>query len=114
MKVSGLTLATTVSSIIVTIIMLISLNKKIGNINLAQIFNVLLKTVVASGIMGMFIFATNKACVLLVATELKASILSIIMSFFIGIVTYMACIHLFKVEEYMYMISLVKQKIKKG
>ncbi|AKN32505.1 membrane protein [Clostridium carboxidivorans P7] len=113
MQVSGLTLATTISSIIVTIGMLISLNKKIGNIDVRKIFNVLAKTIFASLIMGVFIFGVNKFCMLLIASELKASILSIIMSFFIGTGVYMACIHLFKIEEYMYMISLVKQKIRR-
>ncbi len=114
MKVSGLTLATTVSSIIVTVIMLRDLNKKIGNMKIRQIFNVLLKSSIASFVMGILIFLTNRVCMTLVSTELKGSILSIIMSFFIGIGAYVACISLFKVEEYMYMVSLIKSKMKRS
>lgn len=112
MGVSGLTLGTTLSSVIATAAMLVNLNKKIGNIGLNQILKIILKTSIASAVMGVSIFFVNKICAALIVSQLKASLAALAISFILGLTVYSLCIYILKIEEFIYIISLIKQKMK--
>lgn len=105
MKVSGLTLATTISVIITTILMIYNLNKKLEGIDIRRIINVFLKVVSSSVIMGIIIFIINKIIALEFGYGLKGSIISIAASFILGTFAYFISIFLFKVEEFNYLIN---------
>ncbi|WP_315117520.1 murein biosynthesis integral membrane protein MurJ [uncultured Clostridium sp.] len=111
MGVSGLTLATSISSAIITIVMLIKLDRKLNGINLRYIFTSLLKIVFASLIMGVIIFIINNKVNLLFGMNMKGSLISLISSLILGSAVYFGIIYLLKIEEFLYLINLVKDKI---
>ncbi|WP_411678906.1 murein biosynthesis integral membrane protein MurJ [Clostridium thailandense] len=111
MKVSGLTLATSISVIITTILMICNLNKKLEGMEIRRIIDVFFKVVSSSVIMGAVIFIVNKTVVLKFGYGLKASIMSVLVSFVLGASIYFVSIFLLKVEEFNYLInSFLKRK----
>lgn len=110
MKVSGLTLATTISAIITTILMAWNLNKKLEGIELRKLTNSFLKISASSTIMGGIIFIINKASMYKFGSEMKGSLISLIVSFVIGMFVYFLFIYLFKVEEYNQIIDGLKKR----
>lgn len=110
MKVSGLTLATTISAIITTILMAWNLNKKLEGMELRKLSNSFLKISASSTIMGVIIFTINKISVYKLGVEMKGSMTSLIVSFIVGISIYFLFIYMFKVEEYNQVIDGFKKK----
>lgn len=118
MKVSGLTLATTISAIITTILMALDLNKKLKGIELRKMWNSFLKILFSSTIMGITLFFVDKVVMLKVGSvdEMRGSLVSLIISFALGSITYFICLYFVKIEEYKYLTESIKNKIihKKG
>ena len=112
MKVSGLTLATSISSILTTILMMISLNKKLNGINLRNMFISFVKILCSSIIMGIAIFFINKNSMALFGMNMKGSIISLSISFILGSLVYFLSIYVLGIEEFTYFINLLKSKIK--
>lgn len=110
MKVSGLTLATTISAIITTILMAWSLNKKLNGINLRKSFNSFIKICISSLVMGMVIFSINKMSILRLGSGLKGSMAAIIISFLVGGVTYFICLYFTRLEECSYVLEQFRKK----
>ncbi len=110
MKVSGLTLATTISAIITTILMAWNLNKKLEGIELRKLTNGFFKILASSAIMGGIIFIINKASMYRFGPEMKGSLISLIVSFVIGMFVYFLSVYLFKVEEYNQIIDGLKKR----
>lgn len=113
MKVPGLAVATSVSALITTLLMLFKLNNKLKGIKLHKIFIVFLKIMVSSIIMGIVIYFVNNACKNLIFSVMLGSIISIIICFILGSVTYFACLYFLKVQEFMYLANEFKRKILK-
>lgn len=113
LSVAGITLAASVSAILTTILMLFSLNNKLKNIEINKIFSAFLKIFIASSIMGIILFFMNKGLSLKFGDALKGSLISLVICFISGVVVYFASIHTLKLEEYVYMVDLVKEKLKK-
>ncbi|KZL93734.1 murein biosynthesis integral membrane protein MurJ [Clostridium magnum] len=113
MKVSGLTLATTISAVVTTILMALDLNKKLKGIELKKMWNSFLKILLSSGIMGITLFFVNKMVMLKVGTvdEMVGSLISLIISFVLGSITYCICLYFVKVEEFKYLIDNIRSKI---
>ncbi|MHC6180695.1 murein biosynthesis integral membrane protein MurJ [Clostridium sp. JNZ X4-2] len=111
MKVSGLALATTISAIITTILMMISLNKRLNGMNIGKLFLSFLKIALSSAAMGACIYAVNYICMNSTASFMKGSMISIVASFILGSTVYFICLYFTKVEEYEYLIKIVKNKI---
>lgn len=113
MKVSGLTLATTISAVVTTILMALDLNKKLKGIELKKMWNSFLKILLSSGIMGITLFFVNKVVMLKVGTvdEMVGSLISLIISFVLGSSTYSICLYFVKVEEFKYLIDNIRSKI---
>lgn len=108
MKVSGLTLATTISAIITTILMLWDLNKKIKGISLKNIFVNFIKVSIASMIMAGFIFFINRICAAEFVNAMKSSFMSILLSFVVGSIVYFICLYIVKIKEYSDLINKLK------
>lgn len=111
MKVSGLALATTISAIITTILMMIGLNKKLNGMNIGKLFFSFLKIALSSAAMGVCIYAVNYICMSNTASFMKGSMISILVSFILGGTVYLICLYFAKIEEYEYLIRIVKNKI---
>lgn len=111
MKVSGLTLATTISAVTTTIFMMWNLNKKLEGINIKEIFINFIKVSTASGIMAFIIFMINKICNYAFMGTMKSSLISILLSFFIGTTVYAVCLYIIGVREYANLVKMIKNKI---
>ncbi len=97
--VSGLTLATTISAIVITIVMLLDLNKKLNGIDIKNIIISFLKVILSALIMGILVTVINKFTLLSLGTGTKGSAVSILICMFIGAVCYTLTIYLLKVKE---------------
>ncbi|MBR9649126.1 murein biosynthesis integral membrane protein MurJ [Clostridium tyrobutyricum] len=111
MKVSGLTLATTISAVTTTILMLWNLNKRIKGIDISKIFINFIKVIVASGIMGVVIFIINRLCNYTFASPMKASLVSILASLVIGTIVYAVSLYMVRIREYLNLVALIKSRI---
>lgn len=111
MKVSGLTLATTISASVTTILMMWNLNKKLKGMELRKLWSSFLKIVFSSMTMAVVIFIINKICMTRFTSVMNGSIFSILLSFLLGSITYFVCLYFAKVEEYKYLIDRLRSKI---
>ncbi|WP_027626903.1 murein biosynthesis integral membrane protein MurJ [Clostridium lundense] len=114
MQVSGLTLATSISSIITTILMLMSLNKKLNGINLREVFITFMKIMFSSIIMSILLFFINEKCTMFFGMNTKGSIITLIISFILGSLVYFISIYLLEIKEFTYCIQLLTNKFKKN
>ncbi|WP_446897557.1 murein biosynthesis integral membrane protein MurJ [Clostridium sp. LBM24168] len=108
MKVSGLTLATTISAVFTTIIMLWNLNRKVAGINLSVVFINFIKIVIASAIMSIVIFGISKICSVLFINTMVRSFMSIFVSFIVGSIVYFIFLYIVKVREYLDIVHRIK------
>ncbi|MCY6370492.1 murein biosynthesis integral membrane protein MurJ [Clostridium ganghwense] len=114
MQVSGLTLASAISAVATTLILIIILNNKLNGINIRYLLKVFVKITSSSLIMGFIIINIRNVCFTQIGVNFKGDIISIILCFIIGVFVYFICIHILKVEEYMYMLELVKKRLGKN
>lgn len=113
MKVAGLTLSSTVSAIITTIILIVSLNKKMKGIGIKNMLISFSKITIASLIMGVCIFLVNNSILQKIGSGFKGSIISLLVCFAAGLIIYLISIYLFGIEEYTYIFNTFKRKLKK-
>ncbi|ENJ9655708.1 murein biosynthesis integral membrane protein MurJ [Clostridium botulinum] len=97
--VSGLTLATTISAILITIMMLLDLNKKLNGIDIKNIIISFLKVTLSALIMGIIVIVINKFILLKLGTGTKGSAISVLICMVVGAMCYTAAIYLLKVKE---------------
>jgi putative peptidoglycan lipid II flippase len=114
MKVSGLTLSASISIIITTIFLIKDLNKANHNIEIGKIAVSLGKIIMASSIMGLLIYFINTLAVHKLGSSTSASLVSLAASFVLGSFAYFSSIYLLNVEEYIYMVDVIKHKLKKN
>lgn len=114
MKVSGLTLASATSALVTTFILILILNSKLDGINLKYLTKVFAKITVASLIMGAIIVKIRNICFLKIGASFQGNIITIIFCFIVGVLIYFLCIHILKIEEYMYVVELAKKRIRKN
>ena len=106
--IGGLALATSISSLIGSLLLFISLRKKIGSFGSKVIIITLFKVLSASLVMGVIAKALYNT--------LNGSIssnLSLITSIIIGILIYLIFIHFMKIEDFDTLMKVVKDKFKK-
>lgn len=109
MGISGLALATSISAIFCTIILLLSLNNKIGSFLTREFFITVLKVVVASVIMAI----TSKLTFITLESIFSLSI-SLLCSLGVAAIVYLLLIYFMKIEELNIIILGIKRKIKGG
>lgn len=114
MDVSGLTLATSIASIITTIFMLMSLNKKLKGINLEAMFITFIKILFSSIIMGVLLFFINEKSMAFFGINARGSIISLVISFIFGSFVYFISIYFLGVKEFTYFVQLFTNKFKKN
>lgn len=112
MGVSGLALASTISTVITTLTLILLLNKRLEGINLKKLIEVFIKVSVSSLIMGLVILNIRNICLAKMGMNFLSNIIIIGISFVVGVIVYFISIRLFKVEECMEFMQILKRKIK--
>ncbi|HSQ88340.1 murein biosynthesis integral membrane protein MurJ [Romboutsia sp.] len=115
MGIGGLALAGSISAIITTILLFISLRKKIGKIGLKGIFTNFIKVCASSIMMGVIMKITYNSIFKFGASMLGASRklmgLSAMMCVILGLIVYIILILIFNIKEAKEMVNLVRNKI---
>lgn len=112
MKVNGLTLATSLSSIITTILMMWNLHKKLGGIKIRNIWISFWKITFSASIMGITLFIINNISFYKFGMGMKGSLVSIFTSFLLGSIVYCICIYITNIKEFKYLLSCFSKKYK--
>ena len=103
----GLALATSISATITTLLLFVDLRKKVGHLGYSKMLYALIKTVVASAIMGVVVYLLYyKAGVLLPQTKIIQMIM-LLASVAAGVVVYFMLLLLMKVDEVRVILSKV-------
>lgn len=105
--IGGLALASSIAAIISSILLFISLRKKIGNYGMKKMLFVLMKILSASLIMGFI----SKYVYNLLTTSINFT-LSLFISILLGAIVYIVLICLMKIEEVRSIVSEIKNSIK--
>ncbi|KRQ85837.1 putative peptidoglycan biosynthesis protein MurJ [Caloramator mitchellensis] len=114
MGVAGLALATSISVIVVTLLLIRSLNRKIEDIGTKKIIKSFNKMFFSSSFMGIVVFFLNKLMQIKFGTGFKGDVISVFSCAFVGVLVYFGMIHILKLEEYVFILDLVKKKFKKA
>jgi len=114
MGVSGLTLATTLSSLLTTLLMFRSISRQLGGLQAAGTLKTFGKVTAASAAMAAAIYAADRLCSAGLGTGLSGSAASILISFVVGTGVYAAGLHLMKVEEFQWLAGTFTKKLRKG
>lgn len=110
MNVAGLTLASSLSTIFTTLVLLYILNRKLNKIGINKIINAFIKTGVASVLMGVVIYFINYFILNKIGSNLRGNLASIIICMIAGIIAYVISLYLLKVEEFVYVMKIVKKR----
>lgn len=106
--IGGLALATSISAIFCTILLFISLRKKIGPFGMKNITISFTKIICASLVMGVIAKVTHNA----LFNSINAN-LSLILSIGIGALTYFTIIYFMKIEEVDVIVNAIRRKMTK-
>ncbi|CEA00457.1 putative peptidoglycan biosynthesis protein MurJ [Jeotgalicoccus saudimassiliensis] len=107
MGINGLALATSISAVITTILFIISYKKKNKNFSFKNNIIIILKTLVASILMGIIVYYSH-----VIFIDLFTSWFSFILILIIGIITYIGCLVLLKVRELNSLFNIFLSKFK--
>jgi putative peptidoglycan lipid II flippase len=110
MEHEGLALATSLSALITTGLLLFGLKKKIGDIYFTPVINCAVKSLFATSIMAVVIYYIyNKINIIL-----TNNFLILVLVFIIGLFIYLILVIVLKVEELKWFLNLIQKKLKKG
>lgn len=113
MKVGGLALATSASATLTTILLIITFNKKINGMGIEIIGKTFVKILAAGGLMGVVVYISNKLCIYYIGSGFSGSLISLAVSVIIGAFSYFAIVYMFKLEEFIYIVNIAKEKLKR-
>ena len=110
MSVPGLTLSSSISSIVITLLLLQRMNKKFKGIN----FNSMIKTVgkisIASIIMGVVVYFIKKVFIMNLTLAFTVNLMILFVCSIVGIILYFALTYILKIEECVYIWNILKNK----
>ncbi len=118
----GLALATSISAIATTLLLIYDLNKKLGNIDIKNYLICFIKTMLASVIMGVIVYLVYGKFSLYVEGKVIfqrslfifiRDVLVLGLTIGIGGLIYLVLCYLFKVDEINMIVNKVKTKVKK-
>ncbi|MDO6355547.1 murein biosynthesis integral membrane protein MurJ [Caloramator sp. CAR-1] len=112
--VAGLALATSISVTVVTLLLIRSLNRKIEDIGMKKLISSFNKMLLSSLVMGAVVFVLNKFLQLKFGTGFKGDVISVFGCAFVGALVYFGMVHALKLEEFVYVLDMIKRKIKKA
>lgn len=106
----GLALATSISAIICTILLFISLNRKVCNFKQQKIVKTLIKSLIASITMGLVIRKIYSSISTITNLGIIYNVIGIVITVSIGVIIYIAIIKVLKVEEIDFIINTINKK----
>lgn len=112
MKHAGLALATSLSSIICTILLFNSLSKKIDYFGQDKIIKTIIKSLLASAIMGIITYLGHNMISSILGNAFTMKLISLMVSILLGMVIYIIMATILKIDEIGIMINKVKCKLK--
>lgn len=107
----GLALATSISAIITSLLLLYGLKKKIGSFGFAKSVKCGLKSLTASVIMGVIIYFLNSALTESVGGGTMLRLVVLLVSVGVGALIYFMLIHIFRIDEVDWIIKVVRDKL---
>lgn len=113
MSVPGLTLSSSISSVVITLMLLLAMNKKFKGINNKSILITLGKISLASIIMGFVVYFIKKMFIITLSPTFIVNLMILLLCSTIGILLYFCLTNIFKIKESMYLWDIFKNKISK-
>lgn len=111
MGINGLALATSVAGIILTILLMYSLNNKF-DYGIKEIFSTFIKITISSTIMGILVNLIYKGIIRFIGINFFSELIGVIFSTVVGSIIYFIMINIFKIEECTYLTDIIKKKLK--
>jgi len=109
----GLALATSISSITTTIILMVSLRKKIGVIGLRKSLACAVKSIISSLIMAITVLLIYNKTKILFGMSFLGKLAGLLLPISIGAVLYFFLLYLLKVDELTWAVRLFQKKLKR-
>lgn len=106
----GIALGTSVSGIVGTLLLAISLHRKIGDFGSKNILKTLMKTLAAGIVMGGIVSVSYSWLI----NISNSNFISIVCSIIFGIIIYILILFLFKVEEIKFIFNVIMTRIKRN
>lgn len=111
-SIKAIALASSIATIISTVILFMSLKKKIEDIDMGNIIKAILKILVASIVMGVMVYFTNNILVDITNSEMLNYLITLVASTLVGVVVYFILLLVLKLEDLKYYIKVVKKNEK--
>ncbi len=111
---SGLALATSISTTILTILLLYSLKKKIGSIGLKSYINCGIKSFISSVIMGLVAYLVYYGLFGVLGDSKLYNLISLIIAVGVGAIVYGILCYILGVEEVRMLVNKIKGKMIKN
>jgi putative peptidoglycan lipid II flippase len=112
MQHAGLAFATSITAAITTILLFISLKKKLGSIGTISIVKVFIKSCIAAITMGVTVYNLNIYINSIIITEsITSKLLTLSLNIGVGVIIYSTVIYFSKIDEISWIIGLVKNKL---
>lgn len=108
---SGLALATSIATTIATIMLLYGLKKKIGSLGTKGYITTLLKTGLASGIMGLVAYLIYQVMYEVLGVSKLYNLVSLLVAIGVGVIVYLVLCYVFKVDEVREVVGKVKDRL---
>jgi putative peptidoglycan lipid II flippase len=113
MSVPGLTLASSISSVIITLMLLFKMSRKFKGIAFSSMLKTLGKTSIASIIMAAVVYFIKKIFLINVASAFIVNLMILLICTIVGMILYFVIAYFLKIEECMYIWDLFRHKIVK-
>ena len=113
MSVSGLTLSSSISSVVITLLLLIQMNKKFNGIAFNSIIKTLGKISIASIIMGLVVYLIKNVIIMNMASTLIINLMILLLCATVGMAFYFALSYFLKIEECIYVWHVFNDRISK-
>lgn len=99
MKVSGLTLAASISTGMITLLLFYNLNIKVKGINVKNIITEFIKILISSAVMGAVVYIIYKILGAHLASTMKGNLIIILISVIAALPVYIICAYILKIKE---------------
>lgn len=110
----GLALATSVSAIVVSLLLLYGLKKKIGSFGFMRSIRCGMKSLVAAMIMGTIVYFLNDVLVKNVDVGTTSDFIALLISVGVGMPIYFILIYLFRIEEVDWVVEIIRNRFNRN
>jgi len=107
----GLALATSIATVIATILLYYGLEKKIGPLDTKRYINCGLKSLIASAIMGIVVYVVYSGICRTIGGSFILELISLLIAIVIAAILYFVLIYIFKVEEIRIAVAMLKARL---